>query len=319
MAQYLTGIDLHAFLENPLLGQEAIVEGLIFKDTINIFYSDPSCGKSVFAVNMLASMSTGSPVFGHFPMTRAYRSSYLQLEGSREEQLGRLKEMMADIKVNLANIAWHDDPIFVENPHSQQEMFDQLLEFKPEVIFIDSFYCLTSKGLSKDEFFLPVRHLVQQIKKLTGATIIILHHSLKVQYDGAKKVEKDDPFLGSQYLKAFVDMMMYMKREGDNQIVLKTTKASRNNEGIKKLTLQFNKSNWCLKVVEEGTCASAITEIIAYLNHAFKKETEITVDMIVKNTNLTKRHIRRLKNDGHFDKICSFVEANGLPTIWKKL
>lgn len=318
MGEYLTGIDLHAFLENPLLGQDAFVEGLIFKDTINIFYSEPACGKSVIAVNMLASMSSGSDVFGHFPMKRPVRCSYLQLEGSRDEQLGRFKEMMTEIKVNLDNICWHDSPIFVENPHTQQVVFEELEAYKPEVIFIDSFYCLTSKGLSREEGFLPVRQLVKQIKALTGATIIILHHSLKIQYDGSKKVEKDDPFLGSQYVKAFVDFMVYLKRDGENKVIMTTTKAQRNNEGIKKVTLIFNKATWTVKVVPEETCKTSVGEILDYLNKVFKKDNEVTYEMIVKNTGLTKRHIRRLKNDGYFNNLCSFIENDGFPTIWKK-
>jgi len=319
MSDFLTGYDLHLFLENPLIGQEAIVEGLIFKDTVNIFYSEPSCGKSVVAVNMLASMSAGQPVFGVFPMKKAARCSYLQLEGSRDEQLGRLKEMMKEIPANVENICWHTSPIFVESLQSQHQMFEELLKYKPEVIFIDSFYCLTSQGLSNEAGFLPVRQLVRQIKDKTGATIIILHHSSKPQYDHTgNKVEKDDPFLGSQYLKAFADFMMHMKRAGENKVVMRTTKASRNNEGIREIALKFNKVTWVVEAIPEETTKSAVGEIMEYLHKAFKKETEVTYEMIVKNTGFTKRHIRRLKNDGYFNNRYFFEEADGLPTLWKQ-
>lgn len=318
MAEYLTGFDLHNFLENPLIGQDAIVEGLIFKDTINIFYSEPACGKSVIAVNMLASMSCGALVFGYLPMRKPVRCSYLQLEGSRDEQLGRFKEMLTEIPANLDNICWHTSPIFVENSFSQQEMFKELKFFKPEVIFIDSFYCLTSKGLSSEEGFLPVRQMIRMIRDLTGATIIILHHSSKIQYEGGVKVEKDDPFLGSQYLKAFADFMLYMKRTGENKVVMKTTKAQRNNEGVKQITLQFNKINWIVKAVPEETCKSAVGEVCDYLHKAFKKEKSVTSDMILKETGLTKRHIRRMKNDGHFNHLCWFEETDGKSTLWIK-
>jgi RecA-family ATPase len=317
MSKFLTGFDLHEYLNNPLIGQEAIVEGLIFKDTINIFYSEPACGKSVIAVNMLASMSSGSNVFGHFPMKRPVKCSYLQLEGSRDEQLGRFKEMMNEIKVNLEYICWHDSPISVENLHFQQEMFTELKEFAPEVIFIDSFYCLTSKGLSTEEGFLSVRQLVKQIKDLTGATIIILHHSAKPQYEAGKVVKKDDPFLGSQYLKAFADFMAHLKRDDQGRVIMKTTKAQRNNEGVKQIVLSFNKVNWTVTAIPDETCKSAVGDIIDYLKSAFKKNQDVTYDNIVKNTSYTKRHIRRLKNDGYFNDLCEFVEADGLATVWK--
>lgn len=316
MAEYLTGYDLHKYLENPLIGQEAIIEGLIFKDTVNIFYSEPACGKSVIAVNMLASMASGQPVFGMFPMKEAVRCSYLQLEGSRDEQLGRLKEMLTEIPSNLENICWHTSPIFVENPYSQQEMFKELKAFKPQVIFVDSFYCLTSKGLSTEEGFLPVRQLLRQIKDLTGATLIILHHSSKPQYEAGVKTEKEDPFLGSQYLKAFADFMLYMKRTGENKVLMKTTKAQRNNEGVKQITLQFNKVNWTVKAIPEETCKSAVGEVIDYLKREFKKLDHVTSEMIAKETGLTKRHIRRMKNDGHFNNLCFFEEAEGIATKW---
>ena len=320
MSEYLTGLKLKEALENPLLGQDAIVEGLIFKDTINIFYSEPSAGKSVIAVNMLAAMSSGSPVFGYFEMKRPVRCSYLQLEGSRDEQLGRLKEMISEIPTIYENISWHDSPLFVEDINSQKEMFKEFELFKPEVIFIDSFYCLTTKGLSKEEGFLPVRQLIKQIKDKTGATIIILHHSSKIQYDeSGNKIEKDDPFLGSQYLKAFADFMVHLKRVGENKVLMKTTKSQRNNEGIKQITLTFNKVSWIVKALPEGTTKSAIGEVCDYLHKAFKDNGQIiTTDTVVKNTGLTKRHIRRLKNDGHFNHLCAFTESDNKPTVWIK-
>ena len=318
LAEYLTGYDLHLYLENPLVGQEAIVEGLIFKDTVNIFYSEPSCGKSVIAVNMLASMSSGQPVFGIFPMKRGVRCSYLQLEGSRDEQLGRFKEMMVEIKPNLENICWHDSPLFVENSQSQHEMMADLLKFKPEVIFIDSFYCLTSRGLSTEEGFLPVRQLLKMVKDKTGATLIILHHSAKPQYENGEKVQKDDPFLGSQYLKAFADFMMHLKRAGENKVIMRTTKASRNNEGIKEIALMFNKLNWTVLAIESETSKNAVGEISDYVKHSFKSLPEVTTDMIAKSLGYTKRHIRRLINDGHFNHLCDLEHFENKSTIWRK-
>ena len=266
---------------------------------------------------MLASMSAGLPVFDYFPMKRPVRCSYLQLEGSRDEQLGRFKEMLTEIKANLENICWHTSSIFVESQQSQHEVLEELLKFKPEVIFIDSFYCLTSKGLSSEDGFLPVRQLVKQIKDKTNTTIIILHHSSKIQYDvQGEKIEKEDPFLGSQYLKAFADFMAHVKKAGENKVLIKTTKVSRNNEGIKQITLMFNKSTWVVKAVPEETTKSAVGVICDYLNKSFKKVDKLTVDMITKETGYTKRHVRRLKNDGHFNHLCHFEDHEGLPTIW---
>lgn len=314
----MTGDRLKRELDNPILGQEAIVEGLIFKDTINLFYSDPGAGKSVIAVNMLASMSGGWPVFGMFPMKRFARCSYLQLEGSKDEQLGRLKEMIDEIPIDHQNIAWHTCPLSVESNQSQQQIFKELHEYKPEVIFIDSFYCLTSRGLSKEEGFLPVRQLIKQIKDKTGATIIILHHSQKPQYHDGKVLEKDDPFLGSQYLRAFVDMMIHCKRQGENKVILKVTKASRNNEGIKQIALDFDKLNWTVKANEGETTQSAIFTISIFLKKEFSKTNELTSNEIAKATGFTKRHIRRLKSDHHFDNLCYFKELEGKQTIWIK-
>lgn len=316
---YLSGIDLEQYLSNPLLGQEAIVEGLIFKDTVNIFYSEPSAGKSVIAVNMLLAMSAGHPVFGYLPMPRAVKCSFLQLEGSMDEQFGRMKDMMEKIKCNVENIAWHTSPLFVENQHTQQTILEELEHFKPEVIFIDSFYCLTSKGLSKEDSFLPVRDMLKLIKKKTNSTLIILHHTSKVQYDGTgSKVEKDEPFLGSQYLKAFADYMAHVKRVGENKTLIKTTKRQRNNEGIKDIMLEFDKNNWTLSAIPEESTKSAVGQVCDFLKEKFSTEDETSVDEISKATGLTKRHIRRMKNDHHFDHLAFFEEHDGLFTKWLK-
>ena len=316
MSDYLSGNSLREEIENPAVGQDAIVEGLIFKDTVNILYSEPGVGKSVIAVNMLAAMSGGWPVFGLITMKRFYKCSYLQLEGSRDEQFGRFHDIASVIPVDYENISWHTSPVFVESLQSQYQMFQELLQFKPEVIFIDSFYCLTSHGLSKEEGFLPVRNLLKQIKDKTNASLIILHHSAKPQYFEGQKVQKDDPFLGSQYMKAFADSMIECTRQGENKVILKVTKAQRNNEGLKQISLAFNKTNWVVTAISEGTTKDATTAIRECLAKCFRNEIEVTYDTLIQKTGFTKRHIRRLKNDGHFNHLCSFEGEEGTALKW---
>jgi hypothetical protein len=198
-------------------------------------------------------------------------------------------------------------------------MFESMLEYKPEVIFIDSFYCLTNKGLSKEEGFLPVRQFVKLMKDKTGATIIILHHAAKPQYEKGEKVEKEDPFLGSQYLKAFADLMIHIKKNGENKVLMEVTKASRNNEGVKQISLQFNKLTWVVSAIESETTKSAIGAICDFLAKSFIQGITVTSDMIAKETGLTKRHIRRLKNDRHFSHLVTFDESqgSGKDILWK--
>lgn len=318
MGSYLSGNELEDYLENPLLGQDSIAEGLIFKDTVNIFYSEPGAGKSVIALNMLASMSGGWPVFGMFPMRRFYKCMFMQLEGSKDEQLGRLKDVWRQIKIAPENIAWYSEPLLIEDLHSQQEAKKAIEEYKPEIVFIDSFYCLTTRGLSKEEGFLPVRNLLRQIKEKYGVTLIIMHHAQKPQYDGQQKVKKDDPFLGSQYMKAFADFMVHCKRESKNKTVLEVTKAHRNNEGVKSITLTFNPMNWTVQAIETENEKTANVLIAEYLRESFKTKTEITTKDIIAGTGLTNRHIRRLKNDRHFHHLCEFKEEHGHETLWVK-
>lgn len=319
MSDFLSGEALREYLENPLVGQDAIVEGLIFKDTVNIFYSDPGAGKSVIAVNMLASMSGGWDVFGLLKMKRFAKCSYLQLEGSRDEQLGRLKEMLTEIPADFANIAWHTSPLYVESEDSKRLMLEELEGYEPEVIFIDSFYCLTTKGLSSETGFLPVRNLIREIKDRTNATIILLHHSQKPTYTEGKKDIKEEPFLGSQYLKAFADMMVHVSRVSDDKVCLKVTKASRNNEGLKMITLKFNKINWTVKAIEEETTRTATGEILKYLHEAFILGITVDTDLLAKETGYTKRHILRLKKDGHFSPFIEFKDqGHSKPLLWIK-
>ena len=318
MTDFLTGEKLRQELSNPILGQDAIVEGLIFHDTVNIFYSEPGAGKSVIGINMLASMSGGWPCFGMFQMKRFARCSYLQLEGSKDEQLGRLKDISAIIPIDYANIAWHTNPLFVENQYTVTQILKELNEFKPEVVFVDSFYCLTNKGLSKEEGFLPVRQMIKQLKEHTQAAFIIFHHCQKPQYQEGKKIEKDDPFLGSQYMKAFADTMVYCKRTEENKTLLEFTKPHRNNEGIKSLSLMFDKMNWTVTAIPDETSKNAIGVIADFLKKEFLTKDHTTAEDIVKATKLTLRHVRRLKNDCHFNNLCNFLEQSGKQTIWKK-
>lgn len=318
---YIEGIELLQELLDEKLGQEALVEDFIFKDTINMFYSEPGAGKSVIGINMLASMSRGLPVFGMFNTQKELKCLYMQLEGSRDEQLGRLQSIREVVNFNAMNIGWWDNSLNVESRESIKMARDVISKTKPEVIFIDSLYCLTGVGLSKEQGFLPVKLLIEELRKVNNSTFIIFHHCQKPQYHEGEKIEKDDPFLGSQYMKAFFDMTFFIKRKEKNQVVMEMKKELRNAEAIDKIVLDFDRANWVVLANQDLTSKPYRVQIINFLKSKFSKGKDTDTNEIVKTFGLTKRQLRRIKEGGHFENMVTFKEQDNKnkPLVWTEL
>src|SRR4051812_42709926 len=102
---FLTGNSLREELDRPNLGTESLIEELIYKDTITMFYAKPGIGKSVVTANIAASGSNGKPVFDFLRCTKPLKIAYCQMEGSRDEQLSRLKAIEESIgAINTDNL-----------------------------------------------------------------------------------------------------------------------------------------------------------------------------------------------------------------------
>jgi len=197
--------------------REAIVEGFLYKHTCLMVAADPGIGKSTVSTQVAVELATGLPVFGVLEVPRPCTVLYIQTERSILEFAERLETISKIYPINFENLYVTDEyqKLNIMRPEQLETLVSAILRDCPklDVIFIDPIYSMVLGGLKDEGRATVFNNAMNMIQKATGAALYYNHHTVKSQYnhDGGV-IEKDDPFYGSQWLKAHVTGSFYLKK-----------------------------------------------------------------------------------------------------------
>lgn len=319
---YLTGKNLRSELDRPNLGQEPLIEELIYKDTITMFTARPGVGKSVVTANLTASASKGLPVFGFLNCTRPLKIAYVQLEGSRDEQISRLKmieEVVGELNVN--NMSWHTPDFNVEDARTWidvwMELDDAIKQMEGlDIIIFDPIYAMTTKGLTNEVTCLAIKKFLDTVKYRYRSSVIVNNHSPKDTYDNqGKKIKKKDPF-GVTWLSANLDGSYFIDRgDSKNTLTLEKIK-SRAGAIIEFLCLQFDIASFSLSTLANQSSTPSRVRVRNVLEKLFKEGVYPSTIELARAAEVSKRQLLRMKVDGIFDDFLDF-EHDHKKTIWR--
>ncbi len=221
----LTGDKLIEAMSSTKNKRKAIAEGFLYEQTILMIAADPGTGKSTISTQVAVELSAGLPIFGIYKVPKPVKVLYIQTERSLIELIERLEVIHKVIPIVKDNL-------FIT---SEYQMFN-LLNFEHiklliecilrdcpevEVIFVDPIYPMVAGGLSKDEPASAFTKGMNLVQKATGAILWYNHHTIKPTYEGGVRYEKQDPFYGSQWLKAHVTGSYHMKEHSEGVSLIK--------------------------------------------------------------------------------------------------
>ena len=160
-----------------------------------------------------------------------------------------------------------------------------------DAIFIDPIYCLVAGGLKEDVPASAFTKTMSVLQQETGAMLYYNHHTTKTQYNNkGDPIEKDDPFYGSQWLKAHVTGSFYLKeRIGGVELICK-----KDNYGIlpEKILLDYNKENYICNVPLVDM--PALERVSLFIRNRQLDKKEFTFKDMEKFTELGTRRLREL-------------------------
>ena len=261
----LTGQPLSDKIKTAKEQRKVIVDGLLYENTILMVSAGPGVGKSTVSGQLAIELSSGLPVFGAFEVTRPMKVLYLQTERPILEFLERAEGLSTTLPVNYDNLVVSDcyKILNLLKEDHVHVFIDAILRDCPnaDVIIVDPIYPMVSGGLSKDEPASAFCKAMSLAQKATGAAFWYNHHTVKPTHDQyGDQVEKDDPFYGSQWLKAHVTGSYLMKDVGDGAGVKLIKKKDNYNILKKEIHLDYN--------AEVGLCQVPQGEVAAHLRVA---------------------------------------------------
>ena len=282
-----------------------------------MFASHPGLGKSILTIQMCLEISAGLPVFGAFKSypTKIY---YIQKERPIDEVAERVEEMQKTIPWNPDNFIVDSElqTFSLSNEKNHAWIVERIKKHNPGLVIIDPIGAGTP-GLSKDEPANIFCNFSTMLQKETGATNIFNHHITKDSYDrDGDKIVKDDPFYGSQWIKAHVTGS-YLIEEIDGGRKFSNKKDSHTNL-ISKFDISYDSERMISTSKKESM--SALDRAKQYFN-AMKttkqKFTEAKFRAYLGCAPTTSREIIRTPPFDDKSEIIIRHKANGMATLYE--
>jgi len=308
----LTGDALIKALTTAKDARLYVADNLIYEQTITMLASDPGIGKSTITVQMAVELAAGLPVFGVFHVPRPMRVLLSQNERSALETLERIEALSNKLPIVKENLFITDGyqglNLLVPD---QAQLFRECVKRDcpgADVIFLDPIYCLVAGGLKDDVPASAFTKCMSVLQRETKAALWYNHHTVKASYSSHKgdKIEREDPFYGSQWLKAHVTGSFYMQ-SCDNGVKL-TCKKDNYRVLPDNIILEYdNESGMCSVEYEH---LPALDKVKTFLRARQLDQKEFSFNEIQKTTQVCTRRLRDLLLHSSIKEMISVVSTS---------
>lgn len=232
------GITCRDFLEMDIPTPDRVVWGL-GRGNVGLMVASTNIGKTTLALNL--SLSAGMdktflPLFDENHKGR--RVMYIDGEATKGELQADIRKMFEScsteeqelIKDNLCFVCdeeLNDEPLDLVNPEHLQIVTEKAVEFKPDLIIVDTLSALTLMEDENDNAKVT-REIIQPLKKLgrkANAGVLLLHHTGKY-IEGSPQAEDSYKGRGASALGALSRVVYNLKKisGSENRVTLSCSK-----------------------------------------------------------------------------------------------
>ena len=298
-----------------------LIEGFLYERSVLMVSADPGVGKSTITAQAIAQMSCGLPVFGCLYVPKPIRCMYIPFERGREEILERLKIMQELIPMDYENIYINDSFIGYDvlTTHHADTIIDACKCVNPDVVILDPIYACVAGGLSTDEKASQFTRFSARLQAEVKCANWLNHHTTKQSYNNAgEPIEKEDPFYGSQWLKAHCTAGYYLKKNIDSGTTLLNKKDTMGNL-LKKIKLDYNQEDYISFMDSKNVAISPEDRIRIFLRTKFKSINKtFTFDELLTCVQpLSSGYLRKLMIQVCFSECITKSKSTGKKTLYE--
>lgn len=190
-----------------------LVEGLVMSGSIGFIAGEPKVTKSWLALHMSQAVATGLPFLGHFPV-RPANVLYIQEEDAAETVIERyrlLERGHALPTPEPGRLTYAIQTGFkLDAPGAVGRLAETARGAGAKLIIMDVLNKLHSGSDSDQQHATKVMRVVEDVRRATGAAILIVHHFAK----GSTARRGNQRMRGSGVFAGWSENSLYLSRSG---------------------------------------------------------------------------------------------------------
>lgn len=280
-----TGKLLRELAESPVAPRHPLIEQLVYEKTVIMVYADPGAGKSIVSLCMALQASAGLPVFGFFQPVRPLRIYYALTERGIEEPLERIQMMKKKFEPAYDNIYFDEGTIGINVLDQREEdkliaRIEKYCPFGVDIIVFDPIYSMVRGGLSDPEDATLFAQFSARIQNKFKCANWFNHHTLKNTADfvEGQYVQKADPFMGSQLLKAHVTGMYHLTQRNNEPHF--SCKKDSHGFLLKQFSLEFSRETYTVEMKLSASDVTARDKAMVFFNNCKKANKTFNFDQL---------------------------------------
>ncbi|MDD4937373.1 MAG: AAA family ATPase [Acidiphilium sp.] len=229
-----------------------LVEGLWAEEAVGIIGGEPKCCKSFLALDLAVAVAAGVPCLRRFAVTRPGRVLLYPAEDALHIVRRRLESICAAAGTKLAAL----DVQVITAPSlrldldaDRERLADTIARLKPRLLVLDPFVRLHRIDENVSGEVAPLLAFLREMQRHHAVAVAVVHHAKK----GAGTLRAGQALRGSSEFHAWGDSNLYLRRDGDDRIIL--TPEHRAAPAMPSITLELNQHDNALAL--EPSHASA--------------------------------------------------------------
>ena len=196
-----------------------LVEGLWSDRAVGIVGGEPKCCKSFLALDFAVAVASGTPCLRHFAVKQKGPVLVFAAEDAQHEVRARLEGLSRVAGVPFGDLDVHviTAPIVRLDLEDDCRKLSATVEaLRPKLLVLDPFVRLHRQDENVASDVAPLLAYLRQIERRFHAAVLLVHHSRK----GAAHVRAGQALRGSSELHAWGDSNLYMRRKGEDVLLL---------------------------------------------------------------------------------------------------
>jgi len=196
-----------------------LVEGLWSDRAVGIVGGEPKCCKSFLALDFAVAVASGTPCLRRYAVRQKGPVVVFAAEDAQHEVRARLEGIaqVAGVPFDALDVHVITAPVVRLDLDDDCRKLSATVEaVRPKLLVLDPFVRLHRRDENVASDVAPLLGYLRQIERRFEAAVLLVHHARK----GAAHVRAGQALRGSSELHAWGDSNVYMRRKGDDLLLM---------------------------------------------------------------------------------------------------